>query len=150
MAEARDFTNIQFSKLLQRLEEHPSISDAYEQHHPQKQGAWYSSQREHMVSWFRSQSTLGSGKYTRSTPNRSAKTTYNRLLSPGGLIWISDALGADPALVKHAAEAAIAEPEYRKRCAVIRAVLPWALIAELAEEQELAETWRAQERRRHI
>lgn len=124
MAEVRDFTNIQFSKFLQQLEEYPSISDAYEQRYPQKQGVWYSSQREHMVGWFRSQSTLGGGNSTRSTPNRSAKTAYNRLLSPGGLIWIGDTLGADPVLVQSAAEAAVAEPEYRKRCAAIRAILP--------------------------
>ncbi|MEW6891931.1 hypothetical protein V3M60_10270 [Trueperella pyogenes] len=83
-----------FAKLLAKLDAHLPISDAMEHADPQKNGRWWSSQREHMSSWFASQATTGSGAYTRQEPNLSAKTTYNRLQSPEGLIWIAEALGA--------------------------------------------------------
>lgn len=125
-----DFDVRQFSTLLSTLPAHLPISDAMEEADPQ-QGRWWSSQREHMVSWFAAQATHGSGAYTRQTPNRSAKRTYNRLQCPEGLVWIAEALGADPGLVQRTAEEALAVP-IRSRSAFVRKTLPWDLIAELA------------------
>ncbi len=124
-----------FAKLLAKLDAHLPISDAMEHADPQKNGRWWSSQREHMSSWFASQATTGSGAYTRQEPNLSAKTTYNRLQSPEGLIWIAEALGADTALVQRVAEEALTIPR-RSRSAFIRSYLPWELIAQLAKSRQ--------------
>lgn len=73
------------------------------------------------------------GAYSRNTPNHSARGAYNRLLNAGSLLWINEALGQDPDLVRRAAEAAALEGEYRRRCRIVREYLPWDRVAELAE-----------------
>ena len=73
--------------------------------------------------------------YLRSKPNRSAKRAYNRLLNAGSLLWINEALGQDPQRIQQAADAAAAEPDYRKRCRIVREYLPWDEVAELASPQ---------------
>ncbi|MDR6891537.1 hypothetical protein [Falsarthrobacter nasiphocae] len=87
-----------------------------------------------MTSWFRSQATTGSGSFTRATPNRSAKTTYNRLQSPEGLVWIAEALGVNPILLQMVVNDSAAVPS-RSRCAFLRKELPWSMIAELAQRR---------------
>lgn len=130
-----DFHVLRFARILSRLDATPPITTAYEGSSPQKRGVWYSDQREHMVGWFRGQATLGSGAYSRSRPNRSAKTAYNRLFAPGAILWIGEALGEEPAIVQAAADAARAEPNARRRPGIMRAHFPWARIAELASAQ---------------
>ena len=89
-----DFNNEDFALLLEWLEKHLPITDEYEHRAAQQALAsgkeipkpWYSSQHEHIVSWFTAQMTLGEGEYTRKTPNYSAKKTYERTLSVVGLL----------------------------------------------------------------
>lgn len=130
-----DFDVEQFAHLLETLPQHMPISDAVEQADPQKKGRWWSSQREHMSVWFRSQVADGSGGFTRATANRSAKLTYNRLLHPEGLLWIAEALGAETASVQAAAKEALAITDRRSRSKIVRKHLPWRLISELARKQ---------------
>ena len=131
-----DFDVLDFARLLSRLPAHLPISDDYDgfvdgEYRYSK--PWYASQRQHMVAWFRGQATTGAGAYTRNTPNHSARRAYNRLLDAGSLLWINEALGQDPDLVRRAAEAAALEREYRKRCRIVREHLPWDQVARLAE-----------------
>ncbi|MSS45762.1 hypothetical protein FYJ43_06845 [Cutibacterium sp. WCA-380-WT-3A] len=121
-----------FARILGKLEEHLEVSDAFEDAVVGQSERRWSSQREHMTSWFRGQRTTGSGAYTRNKPNHSAKRAYNRLQSPEGLLWIAEALGADTELVRAAADEALAAKPNQSRCAVIRRHLPWPMIAELA------------------
>lgn len=123
----KDFDVHRFARLLARLPAHLEISDSMEQTAPQENRRW-SSQREHMTGWFRSQATTGSGAYSRQRPNHSAKTTYNRLQSAEGMIWIAEALGADKDLVRQAANEALTLPS-SSRCKHIRQYLPRELIA---------------------
>ncbi|MBS1673949.1 MAG: hypothetical protein JSS74_08295 [Actinobacteria bacterium] len=125
---------LEFARLLETLEPHLPISDAFEKDVPQRQGTWWSSQREHMVHWFTAQASLGSGAYTRSQPNFSARTTYNRLLAPAALLWIAEGLGEDAELVRSAADRARTELNARRRPGLVRSFLPWARIAPLAHE----------------
>lgn len=127
-----ELSNAAFLRVLAQLEPHLPISDAYEHGFPQRQGSWWTSQREHMLGWFRAQSGLGSGKYTRSKPNTSARSTYNRLASAPALLWIAEALGEDSAEVQATADAARSEPNARKRPGLIRKYVPWARIEQLA------------------
>lgn len=127
-----DWTTEEFARILSGLEPHLPISDAFEAELPQRTGTWWTSQREHMVAWFRGQDSRGSGKYSRHAPNTSARTTYNRLLAPAAFVWIAEALGVGPAIVQASADAARREPNARKRPGLLRKHLPWALIAEQA------------------
>lgn len=129
-----DFDVVQFARLLSQLPAHLPISDEMELADPQKQGRWWSSQREHMSDWFASQATTGSGAFTRSRPNRSAKTTYNRLAHPEGVVWIAEALGADRDLVQSVATEALTISR-RSRSGFVRKRLPWTLIAQLAKSR---------------
>ncbi|MCI1935075.1 MAG: hypothetical protein LKJ44_05125 [Bifidobacteriaceae bacterium] len=127
-----------FVRVLKKLKPHLPISDRYDseaaRQYSQNTGAWYSSQKEHMLGWFPAQLTLGAGSYTRQKPNQSARTTYNRLLSSGALLWIAEALGEDSSIVQAAATAALNEPNKKKRPALIRKYITWSRIAELARQ----------------
>lgn len=98
-------------------------------------GRWYHRQKSHVISWFASQVTRGSGAYSRAKPNTSARTTYNRLLNPAMPLWIAEALGEAPEVVQQAGEQALTVPP-RSRTATARKVLPWSRIAELANGLE--------------
>ncbi len=73
-----DIDVLVFSRLLESLPDHLPISDKFEQADPQKTKLWWSSQREHMGTWFASQPS----RTKRRSPNWSAKTTYQRLGHP--------------------------------------------------------------------
>lgn len=140
-----DFDVVEFATMLAQLDEHLPISDAYEREVPQRTGVWWTSQREHMVRWFGGQTTTGSGAFTRSAPNRSARMTYGRLQCPAALVWIAEALGEDPVTVEVAAGAARAAPNARRRSGVLRRHLPWSRIAELATAAQYLSTVRYSE-----
>lgn len=127
-----DFHVDEFARVLLSLEPHLPVSDSYERDCPQLQRAWWSSQQEHMVTWFQGQNSQGSGPFARKVPNVSARTTYNRLLCPAAFVWMAEALGEDLRVVQTAADAARAEANPRKRPRVLRQHLPWTRIAELA------------------
>lgn len=93
-----------------------------------KWGSTYQTQKAHMIAWFATQSTKGSGAYSRAKPNESARAAYNRMKNPGGLLWIAAALGEDERALREAAEAA------SEGCKAFRAVIPFDRIMELAEQ----------------
>ena len=86
----------------------------------------------HMVTWFSCQLTLGSGKYSRSRPNHSAKATYERLLNPFSLLWIAAALGVERDLVEKTRKEIDGFVSWRAKCGVVRRAIPWKRIYELA------------------
>lgn len=139
MGAMTDFDVVTFARILERLEPHPPITTAQARTH-EVPSRWWESERQHMVRWFEGQNTLGAGAYTRGTPNRSAGTTYNRLMNFISVLWIAEALGAPREDVARAAELASAEPNYRRRPAIVRGVFPWETIHQLAvgREQPLA------------
>ena len=120
-----------FAQMLEKLPEHVPVSDAMEAARPQEKERWWSSQREHMVAWFRPQATRGSGAFVRLEPNLSAAKTYQRFSCAEGLISLAEAVGVDPQVVERAAQEALAV-DRRLRCGVVRRDIPWSLIAEAA------------------
>lgn len=129
---AEDIHVSEFVRILRSREAHLPISDLYEKDRPQLKGVWWTSQKEHMIRWFGSQNSRGSGAYSRATPNTSARTTYNRLLCPAAFVWMAEALGENPVVVQAAADAARSEPSARRRPGLLRKHLPWPRIVELA------------------
>lgn len=99
-------------------------------------GSPYWSQKAHMVRWCRDQvNARGKGPYSRSKPNHSARTMYNRFNNPGGLIWMAEALGETREALREATTAVLLmeETNKRARCNAFRAVIPWERIMELLE-----------------
>ena len=82
-------------------------------------------EREHMIIWFESNETSGSGSYSRKTPNGSARTCYGRLCNAASLLWIAEAVGVPKATVQRAFEAAETAGDYRSACGRIRKIIPW-------------------------
>lgn len=130
---SEDIDVIKFARILKKLPPHPPITDAYDFACGQTKDVWWTSQREHMVSWFMAQNGMnGTGAYSRLEPNRSAKKAYNRLNNSGSILWIAEALGEDPSIVQVAADEAMASSDYRTRCKIVRQHIPWERIYELA------------------
>ena len=94
----------------------------------------------HMITWFSSQITLGSGKYSRRRANRSARRTYNSLLNPYSLLWIAAALWEDPEKVKAAAREMKDYKSFSAKCGVVRRAIPFDRIYELALQMREWET----------
>lgn len=127
-----DFDVREFADLLASLPEFMPISFTVDNADPDKVSRY--SQQEHMVSWFNAQATHGEGAYTREEKNFSAKKTYNRLQCPEGLVWIAEALGADTEFLELVAQGALEVPR-RSRSAYVRKLVPWSMVAELAQKK---------------
>lgn len=115
----------EMARFFRSREDHYEWSDRYirEVHDsPTKSGR---TEREHMVSWFSSNPTEGSGQYSRKKGNNDARTCYNRLQNAASLLWIAEAVGVDGALVQRAYEAATPCDDRRAACRAIRAKILW-------------------------
>lgn len=124
-----DFDVRTFANLLDTMPENQPMSDAMVSDLEEE---WYSSQREHMCSWFREQVGTDAGTHTRKEPNHSARTTYQRLSDGPAMIWLAEVLGVDEGLIATAATEVEAEPETRSHCVIIRRYIPWELLADKA------------------
>ena len=112
-----------------RCIDHYPVSDRYlalVHDSPDKSGR---TEREHMISWFAANQTLGSGGYTRQAPNTSARRCYQHLQNAASLLWIAEACGVDSALVEEAYRAAVEAGDRRRACGAIRRLIPWELVA---------------------
>ena len=123
----RDFHNTELASVFAHLPDQPEVASWLEQ----IRVSWTYDQL-HMVTWFSGQLSLGSGKYSRSRPNHSAKTTYERLLNPFSLLWIAAALGEDKDLVIRTGHEINDYTSWRAKCGVVRRAIPWRRIYELA------------------
>ncbi len=135
----RELTCREFAELLRTRKAHYPISDRYvsEVHDsPDKSGG---DEREHMVIWFESNETCGSGSYSRKSPNRSARACYGRLGNAASLLWIAEAMGVPGDAVQCAFDAAVDAGHHRTACSRIRKIIPWDEVRSRAETL-LAET----------
>lgn len=128
-----DINVLQFAEMMCYLEPHPELTT--------KLDRWknpYTSEKAHMCIWFGSQETTGSGSYIRGGPNSSAEVAYNRLLCPGGMLWIAEALGETPQRLKEAVQAArkAEKKHWRARGNGFREVIPFSRIYELYQHPE--------------
>lgn len=129
-----DVNVTEFAEMLCYLEPHPEATERLDKWGTKS----YRHQKAHMIDWFVSQTTTGSGSYTRKEPNTSARVTYNRLLAPGAMLWIADALGEGPERLQAAVQSAKeAEKNYwRDRGGGFRKVIPFSRIYQLYQHPE--------------
>jgi hypothetical protein len=94
-------------------------------HNPRK---WYLTQKEHWIGWLSDYN--GPGAYGRQTGvKHDAKFAYNHIVEPLMLIYLADASGVDPKLVKAAKRACAKGTTLMQKSGAIRAVIPWESIA---------------------
>lgn len=121
----------QLARHLTYLDPEPALTKELDQW-----GCRYRSQKIHMCIWVNGQQYTGEGAYSREKGNKKASAMYNRLLNPGCLLWLADALGEKESNLREAVKAAASKDDYRQRCAAFREVIPWSRICQLYEDFE--------------
>ncbi len=97
-------------------------------------GVSYDHEQLHMCVWFSGQITNGAGHYSRTEPNYSGRTTYNRLLEPRSLLWIGVVMGADRDALKAAAEELKDKKSNQTKCGIVRKHVPFDTIRALYQK----------------
>lgn len=126
-----DFSGRTFARMISQLPAHPPLYDtlgggAEDAHN---YGVGYQTQQQHLVGWF--SQLAGPGAYNRKTRGLKARHGYNHFQCAEGLLWLAEALGEDPEVVR-AAYAAVAEHTHTAaRSAAVRKLIPWERIVEL-------------------
>lgn len=124
-----DMPAAELAQLLRRARAHYPVSDEYERDHlPGRH--WWSSQQEHVTAWL--DELDGPGAYNRTTRGLGARHGYTHFQCAPGILWIAEALGETPEVVRAAASAAAGVGRVGTQCAAIRRVIPWTRILELA------------------
>jgi len=76
----------------------------------------------------------GPGYYERKNWNRDAEFVYNHIVCPPMVLWLGEASGISPILVRKAKKAALsAKPTLPAQSAAIRRVISWVSIEEKIE-----------------
>jgi hypothetical protein len=92
-----------------------------EQEHP-----WYSNQHEHWLGYL--DGFVGPGAYGRKNSKRSAEFVYGYIVNPLMLIYLAEAAGLGPAVVRAAVKDALRAFTMPAMCAAIRRVVPWETV----------------------
>lgn len=89
---------------------------------------WYKTQKEHWLGWLKGYHTPGA--YGRiPDKNRDARYAYNHIVNYKMLLWIIEAAGVKPALVKAANRASASGSTLPEKSAAIRKLVPWEELA---------------------
>jgi len=113
------------------------IADDYEAAGTGRPGkkVWYRTQKEHLQGWLSQYN--GPGAYNRKTFDGTARDFYQRFRCVAGLIWLAEALGEDPEVLRAAvADVRAAGPNPSSQCAAFRRKVPWTRIEELLTAHE--------------
>lgn len=126
----------ELAKIIERLPVQQPVTDAYQAENPigtPRPGKNWRNQREHLVGWLRELS--GPGAYGRQSRAWDAKAAYNHFQCAPGLLWLGEALGEDPDVVKQAVTEVKAAPaRAASQCAAVRRVIPWSRIEQLVRQ----------------
>lgn len=91
-------------------------------------GIWYKTQKEHWLGWLNEY--RGPGAYGRKGGvNREAKFAYNHAVNYLMFIWIIEAAGVDPKLVKQTKAIVNTKKSLQANSAAIRKIVPWEVLA---------------------
>ena len=90
---------------------------------------WYKTQKQHWLRWLEGYD--GSGGYNRIPgQGRDARFAYNHIVCHKMLLWIIDAAGVSPELVKAARRVAEKKDSMMAKSAAIRKLIPWEMLAD--------------------
>jgi len=89
---------------------------------------WYKTQKEHWLEWLNGYH--GPGGYGRKVDKeRDARFAYNHIINFEMLLWIIDAAGVKPNLVKAARRVSVHGSTLQQKSAAIRKLVPWQELA---------------------
>jgi hypothetical protein len=92
-------------------------------------GVWYRTQKEHWLGWLKGYHSPGA--YGRITdPKRDARYAYNHIVNYKMLLWIIEAAGVDPKLVRKANRAVDPLKSLQENSKAIRSIVPWEDLVE--------------------
>jgi hypothetical protein len=90
---------------------------------------WYKTQKDHWLGWLKEYNRPGA--YNRiPDQGRDARYAYNHIVCHKMLLWIIDAAGLSPNLVKAAQRAAEKKDSLMAKSAAIRKLVPWDVLAD--------------------
>ncbi len=90
----------------------------------------YATHRDHWIGWLKEYN--GPGYYNRSNWDRDARFVYQRLCNGHMIVWLSEAAGEDPALIKRTIRAMQrGEQSKQTKARIARSLLPWDRAASL-------------------
>lgn len=120
--------------IVQSLDERQPITDEYEARTASRGRYANSKQKAHLDGWLSEYD--GPGAYSRKNPSTSGKTFYNHFRCAPGLLWLAEALGEDPMVLREAVAAIDAAGHNpSSECAAFRRAVPWSRIIALVEAQ---------------
>lgn len=97
--------------------------------------AWYSHQKQHLEGWLAEYN--GPGAYNRTTHDGTARDSYQRFRCVAGLLWLAEALGESPDVLRSAvADIDAAGANLSSQCAAFRRAVPWERIEDLLRERK--------------
>jgi len=89
---------------------------------------WYRTQKEHWIGWL--SEYHGPGAYGRKVnTKRDARFAYNHIVEPKMLLWLIDAGGVSPRLVRTARRESAKATSMPQQSAIIRRLVPWEVVA---------------------
>jgi hypothetical protein len=115
----RTISILKFIRLIQQLPADKPIEDPR---------VWYKTQKQHWLGWLKEYHTPGA--YGRiPDKSRDARYAYNHVVNYKMLLWIIEAAGVKPALVKAAKRASASGSTLPEKSAAIRRLVLWEELA---------------------
>ena len=109
---------ISIRKFIRAIEQLPSDAPVDDS------GVWYKTQKEHCLEWLKCyQGSGGTGR--KGNREKDARYAYNHIVDHEMLLWIIQAAGVRPKLVKAARCAAAHGCTLQGRSGAIRKIVPW-------------------------
>lgn len=125
-------------RVVDQLPVRQPITDAFERQRADSRQSsrnprtWYGSQKEHLHGWLAEYN--GPGAYGRRDHHGDARQFYQRFQCVAGLLWLAEALGESPEVLRAAvADIDVAGSRNASQCAAFRRRVPWERIEELLE-----------------
>jgi len=88
---------------------------------------WYKTQKQHWLGWLKEYHGLGA--YGRKNgKERDARYAYNHIVEYKMLLWLIEAAGMDPKLVKKAKSVVDDRKPLQANSAAIRRIVPWGML----------------------
>src|SRR5437764_6090445 len=86
---------------------------------------WYTTQKQHWLGWLGEYH--GAGAYGRKLgKSRDAEFAYNHIVEPKMLLWLINAAGVKPGLIRAAQQASSRASTLPSKSASIRKLVPWS------------------------
>lgn len=122
-----DMDVLDFARKISMLTTYTPLSNQYDTLYGQKDGVWWSCQREHLTVWCLHYPTVGVKGFEH-IPSNSARKMYNSFGRSETLLWLAEALGEDRRLLSNVIEKAMLENNARSACKVVRDNIPFERI----------------------